>query len=507
MAQPPPQQLVFQHSHVPGGEPEDFQTQLREAFKKAPWYFISIAFHVVLILILFNMTWSQSVKKEKKIIQAEALPEQVEVIEPPPEPPEEEPEEIEEEIEDPVVSEEEVEQFQEEQDDRAPLDAPFDARNMNDVIGTGGGAGGRGGGKYGRRGGKKGGSAGQRAVEAGLEWLKNHQHPDGFWDCDEFSNQCKTNICDGPGNALNDVGCTGLSLLAFLGAGHTVSTGTYKDVVKRGLRWLQSQQDREDGCFGGKSGHHFIYNHALAALAMVEGYYLSKQPMLKGAAQKGLDFISRSRNPYKAWRYDYPPAGDNDVSITGWMLFALFAGKDAGLAVDDGALRDGMSYIEEMTDPGTGRTGYHERGTYPAREPDDMEKWPNEKSESMTAVAALCRIFNQEEPGKSQRLQQAEDLMKRLLPKWDEDAGTIDFYYWYYGSYAMWQIGGRAWNDWQKAMLTSVVDNQRKGGDEDGSWDPHVDPWGDDGGRVYATAINVLCLEVYYRYDKVFGAR
>jgi hypothetical protein len=39
-----------------------------------------------------------------------------------------------------------------------------------------------------------------------------------------------------------------------------------------------------------------------------------------------------------------------------------------------------------------------------------------------------------------------------------------------------------------------------------GSWDP-VDPWSADGGRVYATAVNTLCLEIYYRYERVFGVR
>jgi len=33
-----------------------------------------------------------------------------------------------------------------------------------------------------------------------------------------------------------------------------------------------------------------------------------------------------------------------------------------------------------------------------------------------------------------------------------------------------------------------------------GSWDP-IDAWGTAGGRVYATAINALTLEVYYRYE------
>ena len=40
---------------------------------------------------------------------------------------------------------------------------------------------------------------------------------------------------------------------------------------------------------------------------------------------------------------------------------------------------------------------------------------------------------------------------------------------------------------------------------EDGSWDPAVDKWGSIGGRVYATAINVLTLEVYYRYPRAIG--
>ncbi len=29
-----------------------------------------------------------------------------------------------------------------------------------------------------------------------------------------------------------------------------------------------------------------------------------------------------------------------------------------------------------------------------------------------------------------------------------------------------------------------------------------LDPWGDEGGRVYSTALMTMCLEVYYRYDR-----
>jgi len=504
----PNQPLVFQHSHIPGGESETFQDQLRDQLKRAPWFLVSIAVHAVVGLILTNVEWSSTTRHEQLTIIADALPEDLEVLEPPPPEEPEEPEEIEEIIEDPVISEEEIE-FLEEDENRSPIDAPFDGSSFNDVIGAGGGAGGGGfGGKYGRRGtGKGAGSASQKAVEGGLEWLKKHQNSDGYWDSDDFQAECEVNLCDGKGAALHDVGLTGLSLLAFLGAGNTMNSGRYKRVVKKGLQFLAGAQDSEDGCFGAKNGEHFIYDHALAALAMVEGYALSGVPTLKRPAQRGLDFLARARNPYKAWRYAYPPDGDNDVSISGWALFALFAGREAGLSVDEAALKDGMNYIDEMTDPATWRTGYNQKGSHPARETGDDEFWPASASESMTAVGLLLRFFNHEDPDQSDAMKGGAALLEVSPPKWDEEEGTVDFYYWYYGSYAMWQMSGRYWNNWQKKMLDAVVKTQRSDGDEKGSWDPQVDPWGDTGGRIYATALNTLTLEVYYRYDKIMGAR
>ena len=76
----------------------------------------------------------------------------------------------------------------------------------------------------------------------------------------------------------------------------------------------------------------------------------------------------------------------------------------------------------------------------------------------------------------------------------------------YYGTYAMFQMGGKYWKEWNKAMKSAVVESQRKDGSSKGSWDP-VGPWGYAGGRVYSTATMVLCLEVYFRYAKVLGAR
>ena len=68
---------------------------------------------------------------------------------------------------------------------------------------------------------------------------------------------------------------------------------------------------------------------------------------------------------------------------------------------------------------------------------------------------------------------------------------------------------GRHWRSWNEALKRALVPTQsrRADGCADGSWDPAVDRWGFAGGRVYATAINVLTLEVFYRYERVFGAQ
>ena len=106
-------------------------------------------------------------------------------------------------------------------------------------------------------------------------------------------------------------------------------------------------------------------------------------------------------------------------------------------------------------------------------------------------------------------LKRQADLVASKPPVWDESDGSIDMYYWYYGTFAMNQWGGKHWKDWRKAIETALIPNQHRKDKEDnffGSWDP-VGPWGEDGGRVYSTAICTLMLEVYYRYSQILGAR
>jgi len=170
------------------------------------------------------------------------------------------------------------------------------------------------------------------------------------------------------------------------------------------------------------------------------------------------------------------------------------------------ALKDAAAWVEKMTDPASGRTGYQQRGGDPARTNEMMRKFPAAKVESLTAIGVLVRIFAGHTPNDDPMIEKGADLIGTKPPKWDADAGTIDFYYWYYGSLAMFQVGGDRWKAWNGPMKAAIVDHQRMEPDRDerGSWDP-IDPWSPEGGRVYATALNCLCMEVYYRYGRVLS--
>ena len=499
-------------------EEESFQDALYEWMQRAPWLAISGAAHLVILLIIQAFPWTLFDSPP----EIELTTSIAKVIEPLPEPPPPEPDQI---VEPDVVDEipviQEVPTDLVDSDDftddpslepvsdaGALADSPFLDLGSLGELGLGGPPGGKYTGRFGP--GDGGGGPGRGtapSMEAGLQWLADHQDQDGRWDCDGFMDHDPLDdLCTGPGGSLHDVGVTGLALLAFLGNGNTTSRGPYRNTVKRGLRWLQAQQDPDTGLIGDAVGKGYLYDHAIASLALCEAYYFSSSPLLKHTAQKALNQISRARNPYGAWRYDVPPTGENDTSVTGWMVIALQSGRDAGLVVDEDALIGALTWIDEVTDPSTGRVGYDSIGSVSAREQGINDHFPTDRAEAMTAVGLLSRVFLGQTPDEHPIMRKHAELMLRALPRWDADGLGSDMYYWYYGSYAMFQMGGRYWKAWNKAMKAAVLESQRKDGAHSGSWDP-AGPWGKQGGRVYSTAMMVLCLEVYFRYSRVIGGR
>ena len=97
----------------------------------------------------------------------------------------------------------------------------------------------------------------------------------------------------------------------------------------------------------------------------------------------------------------------------------------------------------------------------------------------------------------------ASDFLLAKLPAWPTSQLDVDFVYWFFGSHALFQVGGDSWKQWNGALKETLLPHQRRGGDEEGSWNP-AGTWSAEGGRVASTALGALCLEVYYRYMPLF---
>jgi HEAT repeat protein len=323
------------------------------------------------------------------------------------------------------------------------------------------------------------------AVERGLRWLAQKQGKDGRWEANAWNNY--------------DLGVTGLAILAFLAAGHTHREVTgkepYASHVREGLKFIVSTQTKEGLLMSGPVKQHSLVEHAIATHALVEAVAMTGDRGRRAAAERALLVCEAARNPGLAWRYK-PSGQENDTHVTSWMISALAVAGAAGFTVDPEAYEGARVWIDKMTEPNFGQVGYD----YPGGSPFRAEKWnedfPPEYTQSMTAAAIWMRMVLGEDPKTSPMVKRGADLCVELRPSYEP--GRADFYYWYFGTLACFEIGGAHWSKWEVDLRNALLKHQNP---DDGSWDP-VDAWGFAGGRVYATAINTLALLTATRYPR-----
>ena len=326
-----------------------------------------------------------------------------------------------------------------------------------------------------------GSDASEQAVERGLAWLAQHQHADGHWSIHEFP--CKDHECTGHGSFHSDTAATGLSLLAFLGAGYTHQSGQHQEVIARAVKWHLQHQKPDGDLFADESEFVWFYSHGMAAIALCEAYGLTKDSTLREPAQKALDFIVKGQHPeFGGWRYR--PKFESDTSVSGWQLMALKSGEMAGLNVPKGSYAGVARWLDSVESKSSpGQFAYH-----PSRA----------ASLAMTAEGLLMRQYLGAKRSDARLIAGAEYLRKHL-----PDLNERDSYFWYYGTQVMFHMQGEFWDEWNARLRDTLVNSQLKDGGSSGSWNPDrptPEKWGTAGGRHYVTCLNLLMLEVYYRH-------
>jgi hypothetical protein len=178
------------------------------------------------------------------------------------------------------------------------------------------------------------------------------------------------------------------------------------------------------------------------------------------------------------------------------MVGALHAGERAHLRVDPLGYKGAIALLERTTNPETGRVGYKPDMGTEARPAGLDARFPLARTRAMTAAGLHIRFLCGQDPKAEPLCEKGVSQCLDVLPDWNPDKGSIDMYYWYYGTLALSHVGGPRWGKWFKALQDAVQRHQHpKGaGARTGSWDP-LDPWATDGGRVYSTALMTLTLE------------
>jgi hypothetical protein len=370
----------------------------------------------------------------------------------------------------------------------------------------------------------------QKAVDDGLNWLARHQAEDGHWGADCLgtapNSRCDQNApCLWPGEGY-EIAQTGLALLAFQAAGHYYFNGQkYSGQVAKGLDFLVEDQAPDGSIVGSKNPSpeqvnagrafqaHFMYEHAIGTFALCEACAVAiaegtdPDPRYQIAAARAVYFIESVQHDDGGWRYRVNAGDESDCSVSGWVMLALKSAREAKVNVSPETISRMMKFFAAHY--ADGRTSY-------------VVGAPG--SPTMTGVGMMAVEFfdhKLDSPIVQGGAAYLADAADGIAPKPPGAPGTDfrppenknfsvsflaanNYYLWYNCTMAMFQIGGKPWKRWNGALRDGLVALQVQGeGCERGSW-----PFGDFtmmGGRIYSTALAVLTLEVYYRFQRIAG--
>jgi hypothetical protein len=310
----------------------------------------------------------------------------------------------------------------------------------------------------------------EKAIGLALDWFTRNQEEDGRWD-----------IARHGGEGGHNVSATALALLCYMGWGAThMEPGPHQAVVSKGMQWLMAQV-KPDGDVRGPGGT--MYDHGIGAIALAEAYGLTRDPALRPLVEANVAFLKQHQNSQGGWRYN-PGDANSDTSVVGWQVMALVSARMAGVEVPAEILDRVGGWFDRV---GGGNHG----GLY-----GYQDRSPRSPLVAQGLFSRQLLGVGRREP----RNLESVDHLRNNLPSEKQP----DMYLWYYGTLAMFQHQGPAWEEWNDRMKAILVGSQVTSGEHQGSW---INGGQHQGrmGRAVNTALATLTLEVYFRYLPMYG--
>ncbi len=309
------------------------------------------------------------------------------------------------------------------------------------------------------------------AVDKALGFLKNTQRDDGTWSAGRYGG--------------HNAAITGLSVMAFLSAGHVPGEGPYADTVEKGIRAVLKMQ-QPNGLIASEGGHE-MYHHGICTLMLAEVAGMTEGPLadeVRKKLEKAVALIIKAQRKEGlnrgGWRY-HVNGSDTDISVTGWQMMALRAAKNLGCDVPPEVIERAIEYVKRCQDPYSGAFRYMPGGN---------------PTVACTGTSILALEICGKEQHRSDAVLKAAGYLMRNPPRW---GGEQFSYSMYYCSQATFQLGGQYWNAYRERMHKILFRNR---GDSGGWYG--ADHISQIYGPNYTTAMAVLALTVEYRYLPIY---
>lgn len=329
------------------------------------------------------------------------------------------------------------------------------------------------------------------AVDRALAWMVRTQKSDGSF----------------PTLKGGQPGVTALCVLALISRGHLPGQGPYGESIDRAVQYVLRSQ-ASDGVIaqeraGNQNQVYFgqtaAYNHAISGLMLAEicGQMRGQtnEQILK-ALESALTFSLKrvpltKRNPSDegGWRYFFVhQSSDSDLSVTSWELMFLRSCKNAGFQIPSKPIDEAVTFVERCYDPNQHFFWYALRG---------REKVTT-RAMTGAGILSLSLAGRHNTP---QAMAAGDWVLAHPFNKYMQRSGIHDrfFYGAFYCSQAMYQLGGKYWEQFYPVLCRTLVDNQNA----DGSWRAEE---GSDYifGNVYSSALAVLALSPRYQLLPIF---